>query len=160
MYKEHLIQSLEREIILLKRLALIIEEKDLDFRPHEKLRSTYELMQYLSGVSSVMLRWFIKNDLNPEAWEKIRAYRKTLTVQNFPERLNEQWEEIQNYMKSISEEDLYTKEVELPSKEKMVLGMAILNAPVKWLAAYRMELFVYLKMNGKTELSTKEAWVL
>ena len=85
---------------------------------------------------------------------------QTLTVQNFPERLNEQWEEIQNYMKSISEEDLYTKEVELPSKEKMVLGMAILNAPVKWLAAYRMELFVYLKMNGKTELSTKEAWVL
>ncbi|MBL7931832.1 MAG: hypothetical protein JNL60_08020 [Bacteroidia bacterium] len=160
MFKHHLLQNLQREVFLLKQLAKFIDEKDLDFRPNEKMRSTLELMQYLSGIGATMLRWFIKNDLSQEEWVKIRAYRKTLTLENFQERLDEQMADIKMYMDMISEEDLNTKEVELPSKEKMILGTAIINAPIKWLAAYRMQLFTYLKMNGKLELSTKEAWTV
>ena len=160
MYKQHLIQNLQREIFLLKQLAPFIEERDLDFRPAEKMRSTMELMQYLSGIGATMLRWFVVNDLNPEEWVKIREYRKTLTRETFKERLDEQMTDIMKYMNMISEEDLNTKEVELPSKEKMILGTAIINAPVKWLAAYRMQLFMYLKLNGRSELSTKEAWTV
>src|ERR1017187_10382673 len=70
------------------------------------------------------------------------------------------WVSIQEYMKEISDADLVNKEIELPSKEKMTLGVAIINAPVKWLAAYRMELFLYLKINGHSNLSTNEAWSL
>lgn len=160
MFKQHLLQNLQREIFLLKQLTPLIEEKDLNFRPAEKMRSTIELMQYLSGIGATMMRWFIMNDLTPEEWVKIRAHRKTLTRENFKERLDEQMEEILRYMNMISEEDLHTKEVELPSKEKMVLGTAIINAPIKWLAAYRYQLFTYLKMNGKSEISTKEAWTV
>lgn len=160
MYKQHLIQNLQREIFLIKQLAPFIEEKDLDFRPAEKMRSTLELMQYLSGVGATMLRWFLKNDLTPEEWVKIREHRKTLTRENFKERLDQQMEEILMYMNSISDDDLNKMEVELPSKEKMVLGTAIINAPIKWLAAYRYQLFTYLKMNGRPELSTKEAWTV
>lgn len=160
MYKQHLIQNLQREIFLIKQLAPFIEEKDLDFRPAEKMRSTLELMQYLSGVGATMLRWFLKNDLTPEEWVKIREQRKTLTRENFKERLDQQMEEILMYMNSITEDDLNKMEVELPSKEKMVLGTAIINAPIKWLAAYRYQLFTYLKMNGRPELSTKEAWTV
>ena len=158
MYKQHLLESLEREIKLLKQLAPFIEEGDLEFRPAEKLRSTYELMQYLSGIGATMMRWFILNDLNQEEWIKIREYRKTLSLQNFVERLDEQSEQIKSYFDKFSEEELSTKEIEMPNKEKMLLGPAILNGPLKWLAAYRMELFIYLKMNGKSQLSTKEAW--
>jgi hypothetical protein len=160
MYKHHLLQNLQREIFLLKQLASFISEKDLDFRPAENMRSTHELMQYLSGIGATMLRWFIKNDLNQDEWAKIREYRKTLTLENFKERLDQQSEEISMYMNMISEEDLYKKEVELPSKEKMILGMAIMNAPIKWLSSYRMQLFIYLKMNGHKDLGTKEAWTI
>ena len=160
MYKQNLLDSIEREIILLKRLAPLIEEKDLDFKPTEKVRSTLELMQYLSSIGSAMMRLFVKNDLNPDEWVKIREYRKTLSIGNFEERLDEQWTAIKSYMAEITERDLLTKEVEVPWKEKMTLGMAIMNCPVKWLCAYRMELFLYLKMQGKTNLGTKEAWVL
>ena len=158
MYKEHLLESINRELILLKRLAHLVEERDLDFRPHEKLRSTKELMQYLSNIGAIMMRWFIKNDMSPELREQIKEQRSTLTIQNFPARIDEQWQTIQDYFKEIKEQDLFTKEVELPTKEKMILGMAIINAPIKWLASYRMELFIYLKMNGKSELTTKESW--
>ena len=159
MYKQHLLFNLEREIILLKQLAVFIEEKDLDYRPNEKVRSTYELMQYLSGIGSIMMRRFVKNDITPEEREKIMAYRSTLTLGNFQERLDEQWEQIKMYMGEITDEELLTKEIELPWKEKMVVGAAIINAPIKWLAAYRMELILYLKMNGKSAIGTKDAWV-
>ncbi|MGZ3882743.1 MAG: hypothetical protein ACXVDK_17590 [Bacteroidia bacterium] len=159
MYKQHLLQNLERETILLKQLASVIEEKDLQFRPHEKLRSTYELMQYISAVAYVMMRRFVDNDITPEEREKITQHRSTLTRENFEARIDEQWQQIQLYMSKISDQDLLTKEVELPWKEKMPLGAAIINAPVKWLAVYRMELFMYLKMNGHTEMSTNEAWL-
>ncbi|MEO8761957.1 MAG: hypothetical protein ABI388_10835 [Bacteroidia bacterium] len=158
MYKKQLLDNLHREIVLLKQLTPLIDEKYLNFRITEKARSTLELMQYLSGIGAVMMRWFIKNDLNPAEWEKIRAYRKTLTIQNFNERLDEQWEEIKAYMDMVTEADLMTMEVELPWKEKMMLGSAIINCPIKWLTTYRMQLFMYLKLNGKTEISTKEAW--
>lgn len=48
-------------------------------------------MQYFSGIAPTMLRWFLINDLTPEEFGKIREYRKTLTIQNFPERLDEQF---------------------------------------------------------------------
>jgi hypothetical protein len=160
MFKQHLLQNLQREVFLLKQLSHLIEERDLEFRPNEKMRSTLELVQYLSGIGATMLRWFVKNDLNPEEWVKIRAHRKTVTLENFRDRLDEQMEEIIMYMNQITENDLNTKEVELPNKEKMVLGSAIINAPIKWLAVYRMQLFMYLKMNGRPEISTKEAWTL
>lgn len=157
--KQHLLNNLEREIVLLKQLAVFIEEKDLNYRPAEGVRSTYELMQYLSGIGTVMMRRFVKNDITPEEREKITAYRNTLTLANFQERIDEQWEQIKMYMSEISEEELLTREIELPWKEKMVLVEAIINAPIKWLATYRMELFLYLKMNGRKELATKDAWV-
>ncbi len=159
MYKDHLLFNIEREIILLKQLSPLIEQKDLDFRPAEKMRSTYELMQYLSSIGAVILRWMIDNDLTPEVRKVIGEHRSTVTIENFPTRLDEQWVIIQSYINNISDQDLRSREVELPWKEKMVLGAAIMNAPVKWLAAYRMELFMHLKMNGRPELGTKDAWV-
>lgn len=138
----------------------MIEERDLDFRPAEKMRSTLELMQYLTTIGASMLRLFVKNDLTPDEWNRIREYRKGVTRENFKERLDAQMEEIVAYMHSITEEELNTKEVELPSKEKMILGTAIINAPVKWLAVYRMQLFMYLKMNGRHGIGTKEAWTI
>ncbi len=160
MYKQHLLQNIEREIVLLKQLSAFIEEKDLEFRPTENVRSTIELMRYLSTIGAVMLRWFVDNDLTPEEWVKIREHQKTVSIKNFTTRLDEQLATVKAYMNRITEEDLLTKEITLPSKEVMPLGSAIINAPIKWLAAYRMELFVYLKQNGHTDLVTKHAWTV
>lgn len=158
MYKDHLLQNIEREIVLLKQLASSIEEKDLDFRPAEKVRSTYELMQYLSSIGSVMMHWFTVG-MTPEYREQVAAKRKTLTLANFSQQLDEQLKMIKDYFAGISEEDLLKKTVEMPYKEMMPLGSAIMNGPVKWLATYRMQLFVNLKLNGKSHLVTKDAWV-
>jgi hypothetical protein len=160
MYKQHLLFNLKREIDLIRQIAPLIKEKDLDYRPYEKARSTYQLMQYVSHIGGNMLRWFIDNDLNADEWAEIRENYNTLTINNFSTHLDAQIAMIEKYMDGITEEDLLTKEVEMPWKEKMVLGAAIINAPIKWLCAYRKELFIYLKMNGNTDISTKEAWTI
>lgn len=159
MYKDHLLQNIEREIVLLKRMIPLIEEKDLDFRPTEKVRSTYELMQYLSEIGTTMMHWFL-DGMTPEYRAKVADRRQSLTLTNFAERLDQQVANVRKHMERVSEEDLHNKIVELPSKEKMALGAAIINGPIKWLAAYRMELFVYIKICGKDHISTREAWVV
>ncbi|MEN9521680.1 MAG: hypothetical protein RL065_57 [Bacteroidota bacterium] len=158
MYKEHLTKSLLKETSSLKKLAALIEEKDLEYRQAEKIRSTLELMQYLSSIGSVMLRWLIKNDITPEDWAAIRAHRTTLTIENFKERIEQQEKEILDWMNSITDEDLINKIALMPTKEEMPLGAAIINAPIKWLTTYRMQLFFNLKANGRPELGTKDAW--
>lgn len=158
MYKQHLLLNLEREIVLLKQMIPFIEEKDLAFRPAEKVRSTFELMQYLSELGATMMHWYAVG-MTPEFREKIAARRQTLTLANFAERLDEQLATVKKYMDTIPEEDLVNKIVEQPTKEKLPLGAALINGPIKWLAVYRMELFVYIKMCGKDHLTTKEAWV-
>jgi len=160
MYKKQLLDNLHREILLLKQLTPHIEQQHLDFRPTEKSRSTHELMQYLSGIGAVSIRRYIKNDVTPEMREKLKEHGATITITNFNDRLDEQWEEIKLHMKDVTDEDLLQKEVEMPWKEKMTLGTAIINSPIKWLSTYRMQLFLHLKMSGKTEIGTKEAWTL
>lgn len=157
-YKEHLLMNLERELVLLKQLAPLIEERDLEVRTNDKSRNTIELMRYLSGLGGVMLRWFVVNDLNKEEREKIAAYRATLTIENFSARLDEQIEMIRGYMAQVTEDELLNKIVEMPNTEKLPLGAAIINGPIKWLATYRMQLFVHLKMNGRPDLNTADAW--
>jgi hypothetical protein len=161
MYKEHLYKNLERELLLLKRLvATHVTESDLDYRPSDKTRSVIELMHYMSSLGSIMLRWYIKNDLDKEQWEIIRAEQAKVTLHNFAECIDKQLVDVRAYLDTVTEDDLMTMEVILPWKEKMPLGMAIINGPIKWLATYRMQLFVALKINGKIELATADAWVL
>lgn len=157
MYKQHLLRSIEREIQLAKQLVPFIEEAKLDFRSGEKTRSILEVMQYLSTIGSVMMQYY-EGGMTKEDWQKTGEQNKSVTLQNFSERMDEQQKIIHDYFEKISDDDLLNKEVELFWKEKMPLGVAIMQGPLKWLTAYRMELFKLIKLSGKPEMGTKQAW--
>ncbi|HLP12940.1 MAG TPA: hypothetical protein VK177_13480 [Flavobacteriales bacterium] len=159
MYKQHLLTNLEREITLLKRLAALIEEKDLDYRPGEKLRSTHELMIYLSYIGELSIYWMLNKDMTPDERKAMRESNMHVTLADFPARIDAQWQRMQDLLKNVTDEQLLTQESEMPWKEKMPLGSALLNSAVKFLTTYRMQLFINLKLNGRPELGTKEAWV-
>lgn len=158
--KEQLLRNIELELNLLKQLSHHIEEKDLHYKPVEGVRSAFELMQYLSTIGTYMMRWVVKNDINDEVRQQFKDYRNGMTLANFPERIDQQWFEIKKYFDEISEDDLVNKTVTLPTRDTMPMGAAIIASAIKWLAVYRMELFLYLKMNGHQALSTREAWVV
>lgn len=158
MYKQHLLQNIEREIVLLKRLAGLIEEKDLNFRIGEKLRSTHELMIYLSYIGELSVYWMMNKDMTADQRKAMRESNMNVTVEDFSSRLDQQWHNIQELLQNITDEQLMTMESEMPWKEKMPLGSAIINSAIKFLCSYRMQLFNHLKLNGRPELGTREAW--
>lgn len=160
MYKDHLLFNIRREYALIQQLIPMIEEKDLDFRPHENVRSTYELMQYLGTIGGLIFRWMLQNDMTPEVRLEYKAAREAITLANFAETMERELKIVEERLASISEEELYQRQVEMPTKDKLPLGSAIINGPIKWLATYRMDLFMYLKINGKTTIGTKEAWMI
>ncbi len=59
-------------------------------------------------------------------------------------------------MSAITAEDLETETV-YPWGEKVKLGRALLEAPLKYLTAYRMQLFLYAKQSG-AEVGTANNW--
>ena len=61
----------------------------------------------------------------------------------------------------VSEDDLLNKEITYPwNGVKAPLGEAIIATSIKWLAAYKLQLFLFIKLCGDKELGTADAWVL
>jgi hypothetical protein len=65
---------------------------------------------------------------------------------------------VEQLFENISEEDLVTKEVDYPWGEKALLGQAIIETNIKWLTAYKLQLFSYIKQNSDEKLVTPDAW--
>jgi hypothetical protein len=60
-------------------------------------------------------------------------------------------------VRKFSDADL-KKEVSLPTGDKVPLATGLLNFNLKFLTAYRMQLFLYLKA-GQPELGTMNCWM-
>ena len=62
MYKQHLFNSIEKEIKICRRLYTKIPPDKINFKPKEGVRSILELLQYLSIIGSTMLDYWLKKD--------------------------------------------------------------------------------------------------
>ncbi len=132
-----------------------IPESLYGWRPSESQRSVEELLRYLSVCVISALKGFQEPD---KGWrDQYLALAKEMTPAQFPERMEAQAQEIRDYFAQLPEESLATQEVKLPWGETQILGYAILNAPAKWLPAYKMQLFLYAKQNG-IKLGTPNLW--
>ena len=45
-------------------------------------------------------------------------------------------------------------------RRKASLGEGIIATSVKWLSAYKLQLFLFIKLTGDQTLTTADAWVL
>jgi hypothetical protein len=161
MYKQHLINSIEKEIKICKRLYTKIPADKMDFRLKEGVRSVSELLQYLGMIGRAMLTFWLKHDpseFNTFFNEKtIKA--GSMLHGDFLAVMDEQLGAVKNLFNEIKEEDLY-KEVTYPWGGKTELGEGIMATSIKWLAAYKLQLFSLIKLSIDDSLSTADAWVL
>ncbi|HRH47204.1 MAG TPA: hypothetical protein PLP23_00555 [Panacibacter sp.] len=163
MYKEHLLNNIEKEMNVCRRLYTKIPPGQMDYKPGEGVRTTLELLQYLSIAGTLMPDyWLQENDTDFGAFygSKIAA-SKTITHEQFLNAMDEQLIIIKNLFGHLSEDDLLQKEVTYPwSGAKAPLGEAMIATSVKWLAAYKLQLFLYIKLCGNKQLATADAWML
>lgn len=155
--KEQFLKSVEQEVHICKHLFGKNAEKYLDYKPTENQRTVLELLQYLTACAKVPTKALVNND-----WSIIQdemAASKQMSADQFCETMDKQVEEVKAMVADISEDDLLNRDAELPMGGSMKLGEALVNFTLKFLTAYRMQLFLYLKQNGETELKSANLWM-
>ena len=162
MYKQHLLNSIEKEINICRRLYTKIPSDQMNFRPKEGIRSTLELLQYLGCIGTLMLTYWLKGSVTDfrTLYGKKMDDAKQMSHEQFLTAMDEQLATMKELFK-ISEEDLFQKEITYPwSGSKDSLGEGIIATSIKWLAAYKLQLFLFIKLSSDMVLTTADAWVL
>ena len=162
MYKQHLLNNIEKEIKICRRLYTKIPHGQISFRPKEGVRSILELLQYLSITGSMMPGYWMKKDntdFGTFFGEKVVASTAMLPEQ-FLLVMDEQMAAIKDIFNDISEEDLLNKEVAYPWGGNAALGEAIIATSIKWLSAYKLQLFLFINLCDDKKLVTADAWAL
>jgi hypothetical protein len=160
MLKSFLLNSILKELMIIRRLATKIPAQSFDYKPKEGIRSTLELLQYLSWCGTGTIQYWYRNDDSDfkTYFIGISAKAKETTAENFDEVIQYQIKLVDQLFENISENDLFTKEVDYPWGEKALLGQAIIETNIKWLTAYKLQLFSYIKYNSEEKLVTPDAW--
>lgn len=153
---KQLSDSMTRECDICVHLYEKLKPEAMGFRPTPEQRTTLELLQYLSVVGIAGIRSMAEG-----SWKIFGEYitrSKEMRAEDFLSAIARQKSEIEAFFASASEETLETQQAHLPGGDTSQLGAAIMNGPLKWLAAYKLQLFSYAKATGVTEIGTANAW--
>lgn len=154
--KSELIGSLQNEVRILLHLAGKLDPTILDYRPTPKQRSPMELLRYLSLMGPMLVKFTKAGAFDPAAWN---VEQEAAAARNFEETLEViagQRDVYADLIGDMSDADFRT-EIEMFGN-KTTRGAFLVNLVLCGYAAYRTQLFLYLKSCGREELSTMNLW--
>jgi hypothetical protein len=154
--KEELIASLQNEVRILLHLAGKIDRSKLDYRPAPKQRSTLELLQYLVVMGPMLIRAVKAGAFDRPAWEAAAAQANASNFDQVLAAIEKQRGLYADLLGGFSDED-FRGEIDLFGG-KSSRGSVIVNMVLGGCAAYRTQLFLYLKACGREELNTMNLW--
>ena len=155
--KEELIASLQNEVRILLHLASKVERNKLDYRPTPKQRSTLELLQYLSVMGPMLIRGIKAGSFDPAAWQAAVAGASAMNFDQVLGAIETQRNTYGQLLSEFSDAD-FRREIDLFGAGKSSCGALIVNMVLAGCAAYRTQLFLYLKACGRDELNTMNLW--
>ncbi len=154
--KEQFLKSIEHETHVCKHLFSKNAMNHLEFRPSENQRSLLELLQHLTHCAKIPLYAIVNDD-----WSVVKnagEEAKKVKAEDFCQKMDDQLETIKSIMNDVSDEALNNQDRTMPNGTTMKMGEALVNWPFKFLSAYRMQLFLYLKQDGEQQLVTSNCW--
>lgn len=154
--KEELIGSLQNEVRILLHLISKIEPKMLDYRPTPKQRSTMELLRYLSIMGPGLVPAIKTGNFDGAVWGAAVAAANAKDFDQIVKEIEKQTAQYGSDIGSMSEAEL-SEQIEMFGN-KGSRGFWITNLVLSGHAAYRTQLFLYLKANGRDELNTINLW--
>ena len=160
--KSELIASLRKHVRILLHLASKIGPTMFDYRPTPKQRSMLELLRYLSVMGPLLVRYAKGESGDAAAWmETSKSAAAAAERRDFDETLaviaghSETYEEL---LRDMSDE-AFRAEVIGFDGGKISCGAFLVDHVLGQHAAYRTQLFLYLKACGREELNTMNLWV-
>ncbi len=154
--KSEFIQSMQHEVHVLLHLAGKIDRAKLDYRPTAKQRSTLELLKYLSFMGPVMVEAARQGKFDPVAWTADLKVAESRDFEQTLKAIGAQRDTYASRLGAWSDED-FRVEIEMFG-QKATRGAFLVNTVLCGYAAYRTQLFNYLKACGREELNTMNLW--
>jgi hypothetical protein len=154
--KADVLNSMRDEIKIIKHLGTKVKAEHLGYQPSANQRTLLQLLQYLSycGLGSAV---FIVTGTRDHAKQMTEDSLK-VNLNNFSEAMDNQMVKIEDSLKGLDDKSLSEKEFTMPTGDKVKAGYALVNRSLKFLVAYRMQLFLYLKDAGVTGLGSSNCW--
>lgn len=158
--KEELIGSLQHEARILVHLAGKVDASQLDYRPTPKQRSTLELLQYMAIMGPTLLAVIKTGKFDRETlgavFRPAEERAKAMTFEGAVAAIRSQIEEYGRILWDWTEPD-FRAPIDMFGNQT-TRGALIVNLVLCGHAAYRTQLFCYLKACGRHELSTMNLW--
>jgi hypothetical protein len=158
--KDELISSLKHEVRILLHLASKVDPAKLDYRPTPKQRSTLELMQYMAIMGPTQIAVIKAGAFNrpalSAAWGPADAAAKAMNFDQAIAAIRKQPDEYARLLNEWTEAD-FRAEIDMFGN-KSTRGRQLVNLVLNGHAAYRTQLFCYLKSCGRAELNTMNLW--
>jgi len=150
--KDNFIKSLKNEVRIIKNLAKKIPEGTMDYRPTPVQRSTLELLQYLSISGAGTMKAILTGDI--KVYGEYHTHKTETTSENFADKMDAQEKDMLETFAQFKDED-FTQDVDFYGIKTKVEHL--IDGVLKNFAAYRMQLFLYMKSNG-AYVSTMDLW--
>ena len=153
--KSELLASLQNEVRILMHLIGELDRSAIDYRPTPKQRSTLDLLRYLSIMGPTLIRMASKQ-ADFAAWT---AALDAANARDFDQTvaIAEQKHVSETLLAGMTDE-AFRVEVDNFDGSKASRGVFILKYVLQGHAAYRTQLFLYLKSCGCDELGTRNLW--
>jgi hypothetical protein len=154
---EELVAALHKEVRILLHLAGKLDIAQLDYRPTSKQRSALELLRYLSYMGPALVATAKNGSFDREAWSSevkaadMRNLDETLAVIAGLPGVYEQ------LLSGMIDAD-FRAEMTGFDGQKISRGAFIVSLVLGGHAAYRTQLFLYLKSCGQEQLGTVNLW--
>ncbi len=154
---EELVAALQKEVRILLHLAGKLDIAQLDYRPTSKQRSALELLRYLSYMGPALVTTAKNGSFDREAWT---STVKAADMRNLDETLAiiAGLPDVYGQLLSGMTDADFRAEMTGFDGQKISKGAFIVSLVLGGHAAYRTQLFLYLKACGQEELGTVNLW--
>jgi hypothetical protein len=151
-----LLGALRHEVRILLHLAGKVDASSADYRPTPKQRSTIELLRYLTIMGPRLVQDAMIGRFDPAAWTVDEQAANERSFEATVAAIADLADSYETLLGAITDEAM-REEIEMFG-QKSTRGAFLVNLVLCGHAAYRTQLFCYLKACGREELNTMNLW--
>jgi hypothetical protein len=155
--KSELIASFQKEAHILNHLVHKIDQSRLDYRPTEGQRNTGDLVRYLSMMGPTLVKVALAGSFDGGGWSAAAKHAEQLSYEQAVSVISGHGALYAQLLGDVPDEQLQREVTLLGSKASR--GFFLVNLALCHCAAYRTQLFLYLKACGRAELGTMNLWM-
>jgi hypothetical protein len=155
--KDELLSSLQKESRILGHLADKFDPSMVDYRPTPKQRSSLELLRYMTIMGPQLIQAAKAGAFDGPTWMEATKAAEARDWNQTVAMIKKQGDEYAKLLADMSDADLRS-EMDGFDGKKVSKGKFIVDLVLGGHAAYRTQLFCYLKSCGRDELSTYNLW--